>query len=154
MNIRKHNMDIHILQHEASRARFGKIPGWIQVDWKPTDCGGNMIYLRQFALPPSCSQERTDIKIEAPPNLYEPCGAGRFVFYRNIWITPRLQLFDRRTQRWAAMPRLFSSDTTGFAFLCIHPDSVAWDKNILDFLRVLDLFLLNPGYKASGGDQM
>jgi hypothetical protein len=153
MNFKKHNQDLVILQREAKRARYGQTPGWMHIDWKLTDAGGNMIFLRQVALPPTCSARRTDIKIETPPNCYEPIGGGRLVFYRNIWISPEIQLFDRRHRAWVPMPRLHGRDSDGFAYLCIHPDSVTPEKNILDFIRVLDLFLLNPGYKASTGEQ-
>jgi len=113
-----------------------------------------MIFLRQLALPPTCEIRRTDIKIEAPPNVYEPTGGSRLIFYRNIWISPGIRLFDRRRRVWVPMPRLHGRDADGFAFLCIHPDSVTSEKNILDFIRVLDLFLLNPGYKAGAGERL
>jgi hypothetical protein len=149
MNYRKHNQDLKILQTEAQRTRFKKTPAWTRVDWKPTELGGNMIYLRQVALPPNCSVERTDMKIEAPPNLYEPAGHGLHIFYRNLWIDPRIRMFDTRGRRWVPMPRLFGAGQDGFGYLCVHPDPVTPDKNILDFIRVVDLFLLNPGYKKS-----
>jgi hypothetical protein len=149
MNFTLHNQDLRILQTEAPKPRFERIPGWTQVDWKPTRSGGNMIYLRQLALPPHCSAERTDVKIEAPANLYEPVRRGRLAFYRNLWISPGIRLFDRRSGRMVDMPRLAGRDTDGFAYLCLHPDPVEPGKNILDFIRVVDLFLLNPGYKAS-----
>jgi hypothetical protein len=148
MNFTLHNQDLRILQAEAKTPRFGRTPAWMQVDWKPTHSGGNMIYLRQLTLPLHCSVERTDIKIEAPPNLYEPVGRGRLAFYRNLWISPGIRLFDRKRRRMVGMPRLFGRDADGFAFLCLHPDPVEPGKNILDFIRVVDLFLLNPGYKA------
>jgi hypothetical protein len=123
------------------------------VDWKPTDNGGNMVFLRQVSLPRSCSVERTDIKIEAPPNLYEPVDE-LLVFYRNIWISPGIRLFDPDRRRWAAMPRLHGRDGDGFAYLCLHPDPVQPGKNVLDLLRVMDLFFLNPGYKAGVGENL
>jgi hypothetical protein len=153
MNYRKHNEDLRILQREAARPRFGKQPGWTYVDWKPTRSGSNMIYLRQVALPPTCSMERTDIRIEAPPNLYEPAGGGRLVFYRNLWISPDIRLFDRRRRVWIPVPRLFEAPEDGFAYLCIHPDPVTREKNVLHFLKTMDLFLLNPGYKAGPGER-
>lgn len=149
MNFKLHNQDLRILQTEATKPRFGRSPAWMQVDWKATRSGGNMIYLRQVVLPPNCSVERTDMKIEAPPNLYEPVGGERLAFYRNFWISPGIQLFDRKRRRMVGMPRLFGHDADGFSYLCLHPDPVESGKNILDFIRVVDLFLLNPGYKAS-----
>jgi hypothetical protein len=154
MNVRKHNTDLLILQREGPRPRFSRVPGWVRVDWSPTNCGGNMIYLRQVSLPPSCSVERTDVKIEAPPNLYEPAGDGLLFFYRNIWISPGIRLLDHRRRRSVQMPRLFHRDADGFAYLCLHPDPVTPEKNVLDFVRVMDLFLLNPGYKAGVGEQV
>lgn len=148
MNWRLHNEDLRILQREARGRRFRRVPAWTATDWAPTALGGNMIYLRKVSLPPTCSVQRTDIKIEAPPNLYDPLGGGKRIFYRNIWISPGIHLFDRRTRRWVPIPRLFGRDSDGFAYLCLHPDPVGSGKNILDFLRVMDLFLLNPGYKA------
>ena len=154
MNYRKHNEDLRILQIEAARPRFGQSPGWKRVDWKPTPSGGNLIFLRQMILPPSCSVRRSDIKIEAPANLYEPAGGGRLFFYRNVWIAPDVRLYDPRTRSWAAMPRLHSRDGDNFSFLCVHPDPVTADRNILDFIRTLDLYWTNPGYKSAAGERM
>jgi hypothetical protein len=149
MNYTLHNRDLRILQAEAGRPRHGRQPGWRRVDWKPTPSGGNMIYLRQLALPATCSTARTDVKIEAPPNLYEPAAGGMVHFYYNLFISPGIQLFDRRARRWMPMPRLHGRDADGFAFLCVHPKQAARGKNVLEVLRTLDLFLLNPGYKAA-----
>jgi hypothetical protein len=154
MNFRKHNQDLKILQIEGRRARFGKTPGWAGVDWKPTPLGGNIVFLRQVTLPPTCSVPRTDFKIEAPPNLYEPAANGLLMFYRNLWISPGIRLWHARTRRWEPMPRLFGGDGDGFGYLCVHPDPVTPEKNILDFIRVVDLFLLNPGYKKSATERM
>lgn len=148
MNYKLHNQDLKVLQREATRPRFKREPGWTKVDWKPTRSGGNMIYLRQVALPPTCSVARTDIKIEAPPNLYEPAGRGLVHFYYNLFISPGVKLYDRRKGRWVDMPRLHGRDASGFAFLCIHPRKVRQGTNVLAFLRTMDLFLMNPGHKA------
>lgn len=154
MNIKEHNKDLQILVGEGNKPRFGKAPGWERVDWRPTPQGGNMIYLRRVVLPPHCSMQRTDIKIEAPANLYEPVGSGLRMFYRNLWISPGIQLWDKRTRRRVPMPRLHGRDGDGFAYLCLHPDPVLPGTNILSFLRVMDLFLLNPGYKASADESL
>lgn len=153
MNFALHNQDLRVLQTEAAKPRFGRAPGWTRVDWKPTPSGGNIVFLRRFALPPTCSAPHTDVKIEAPPNLYESVGRGQLMFYRNLWISPDIRLFDRKSRQWLNMPRLHGCDADGFAYLCLHPDPVKPGKNILDFLRVLDLFLLNPGYKAAGWEK-
>lgn len=154
MNYKLHNEDLRILQAEGPTRRFGRAPGWTWVDWMPPRSGGNMIYLRQVVLPPHCSVERTDIKIEAPANLYEPVGGNRLAFYRNLWISPGIQMFDRKRRRMVGMPRLFGHDADGFSYLCLHPDPVEPGKNVLDFIRVVDLFLLNPGYKAALFDEL
>jgi hypothetical protein len=109
-----------------------------------------VIFLRQLVLPPNASVRRTDVRIEAPPDLYDPRPDGRLVFYRNLWISPGVRLYDQGRRRWFPLPRLHAADADGFAYLCIHPDPIDPDsgKNILHFLRVLDLFLVNPGYKA------
>lgn len=148
MNFKLHNKDLQILQQVQTKPRFGKSPGWQRVDWKPTEMGGNMIYLRQVLLPPGCSQVRTDIKIEAPPNLYEPTSGDRLMFYRNIWISPDIKLYDRRKKKQIPIPRLHGKDKDEFAYLCIHPEPIHSSANILDFLRIMDLFMLNPGHKA------
>lgn len=153
MKFKLHNLDLEILQREAARPRFGKRPGWTRVDWKPTRTGGNMIYLRQVSLPSTCSVKRTDIKIEAPPNLYEPAGRdGRgnelLHFYYNLFVSPGIKLLERRSGHWISMPRLHGRDGDGFAFLCIHPRTVTHGTNVLAFIRTMDLFFMNPGYKA------
>ena len=154
MNYRKHNEDLRILQAEASRLRFGMTPAWTRVDWKPSPSGGNNVYLRQFVLPPTCSLRRSDVWIEAPGSLYEPAGDGRLHFYRNVFVAPSLHLFDSRTGKWEPMPRLHGPDVNGWAFLCIHPDPVPPDRNVLEFLRVMDLFFLNPGLGSSAGERL
>src|SRR5258708_22326517 len=123
MNFARHNLDLRILTSEESgRQRFGLAPAWTAVDWKPTQHGGNMIYLRQMILPPICSRRRTDVKIEAPPNLYEAAGGGDYHFYPNIWVAPGLEAWDSPHKCWAKFPRLFAeADADGFAYLCIHP---------------------------------
>lgn len=152
MNFARHNLDLRILtsDEERMRRRFGLDPAWAAVDWKPTQHEGNMIYLRQFVLPPNCSRRRTDVKIEAPPNLYESIAGGEFHFYRNIWVAPGLEVWDPRRKCWAKFPRLFDQvGDDGFAYLCIHPKRASEKETILDLLRVLDLHLLNPGFHAS-----
>jgi hypothetical protein len=154
MNVTRHNLDLQILgsREEMVRQRFSLTPAWTAVDWIPTRYGGNMIYLRQVALPPVCSERRSDLKIEAPPNLYEPSVDGGVHFYRNIWIAPDLKVWYPQSRAWIKVPRLFAADADGFAFLCIHPRRASGKETILDFLRVLDLHLLNPGLHASGGE--
>jgi hypothetical protein len=154
MNYQKHNSDLRILQAEAGRPRFGLAPGWTRVDWKPNLGGGNMIYLRAMALPPTCSLRRSDVRIEAPASLYDPTADGRLQFYRNVWIADSILLFDPRSRQWLPMPRLHSADANGFAYLCIHPDPVSPDRNVLDFIRAMDLFFLNPGYKSAPGERL
>jgi hypothetical protein len=149
MNYRLHNQDLVILQREAKAKRFGRVPAWTRVTWAPTPLGGNMVYIVGLALPDRCSAPRTDVKLEAPPNLYEPAGNGRLVFYRNLYVRPGIRVFWSERRQWVPMPRLFGRDADGFAYLCIHPGDVAPGKNVLDFIRVFDLFLFNPGYKAA-----
>lgn len=157
MNVDRHNLDLRILSslEERQRERFGMLPAWATADWKPTAYGGNMIYLREMVLPPVCSRRRTDVKIEAPPNLYDPIPGCGFHFYRNVWIAPGLEVWDTSRKRWAKVPRLFDAvGEDGFAFLCIHPKRASEKETILDFLRVLDLHLLNPGFHAAGGEDL
>ena len=157
MDFARHNRDLQILtsQEERSKQRFGLAPAWTAVDWKPTQHGGNMIYIRQMVLPPVCSRRRTDVKIEAPPNLYESAGGTGYHFYRNIWVAPGLEVWDPRRKCWAKFPRLFvEAGNDGFAYLCIHPRQASEKETILDFLRILDLHLLNPGLHATTGEAL
>jgi len=157
MNYERHNQDLRMLTsaEEMARSRFGLSPVWTAVDWKPTAHGGSFVYLRNLVLPPNCSQRRTDVKIEAPPNLYEPARDNRYHFYRNIWVAPGLEVWDPKRSRWAKFPRLFDqADDDGFAYLCIHPRQCSAKETILDFLRVLDLHLLNPGFHAQTGEAL
>ena len=157
MNSARHNLDLRILMSEQERGhqRFGLAPAWTAVDWKPTQHGGNIIYIRQMVLPPICSRRRTDVKIEAPPNLYEAAGRNGYHFYRNIWVAPGLEVWDSRRKRWARFPRLFEeAGNDGFAYLCIHPRQASERETILDFLRIMDLHLLNPGLHATTGENL
>jgi hypothetical protein len=148
MNYRLHNQDLLVLRDCASRPRHGRTPGWRAVDWQPTSCGGNLIFLLGLSLLPNCSKERTDLKIEAPPDLYHPIG-DRFVFYRNLWMDPDIEVFHPTRRRFVRLPRLHAPGADGLAFLCIHPNPVSHDKNVLWLLTVLDLFLTNPYYRAT-----
>ncbi len=157
MNVNRHNDDLRMLTspEEMERSRFGLAPAWTAVDWNPTAHGGNFIYLRNLVLPPNCSRRRTDVKIEAPPHIYEPAGDGRYHFYRNIWVAPGLEVWDPHRRRWARFPRLFDqAGEDGFAFLCIHPMQCSGKETIFDFLRILDLHLLNPGFHAQTGEAL
>jgi hypothetical protein len=156
MNVERHNQDLRILLREAPLPRFGKEPpGWVRVDWKPTALGGNIVILEKMVLPGACSEARTDVKIEAPPNLYEPAPSGGFYFYRNIWVAPNLKVWDRRNRCWQPVPRLHeATGASRFAYLCIHPGLASGEANILDFLRILDLHLLNPGLHASSSEPL
>jgi hypothetical protein len=157
MNVPRHNQDLQILMSpaEMARPRFGITPAWQAVDWQTTLHHGNMVYLRQYVLPPTCSLRKTDVRIEAPPNLYDVLADGGYAFYRNIWVVPGLELWDSRRKRWAKVPRLFEqSGSDGFAYLCIHPGRASEKETILDFLRVLDLHLLNPGLHATAGEAL
>jgi hypothetical protein len=157
MNFERHNLDLRILtsHDEMARQRFGLAPAWTGVDWKPTQHGGNMIFLRQMVLPPVCSRRRTDVKVEAPPNLYEAAGGNNFHFYRNIWVAPGLEVWDSQHRRWAKFPRLFTEPgDDGFAYLCIHPGQASAKMTILDFIRIMDLHLLNPGLHATKGEAL
>jgi hypothetical protein len=157
MDFARHNLDLRILgsPEELTRPRFGHVPPWRAVDWKPTRYGGNIIYIRQMVLPPICSRSRTDVKIEAPPNLYEPAGNGRYHFYRNMWIAPGINVWDARRRCWDKLPRLFSDvGDDGFAYICIHPRFASAKETVLDFIRVLDLHLLNPGLHATPGEAL
>jgi hypothetical protein len=152
MDIERHNQDLRILQREAPLPRFGaEPPGWKRVDWRPTAHGGNIVILEQLVLPGVCSPRRTDLRIEAPPNLYDRAPSGKFYFYRNIWVSPGLKLWDRRSRCWKPVPRLHApTPGSRFAYLCIHPGLASREANILDLLRVFDLHLLNPGLHATG----
>ncbi len=157
MDIAWHNRDLRLLSspEEMARGRFGMAPGWTGVDWKPTAHGGNHIYIRGYVLPPNCSRRRSDVKIEAPPNLYEPAGTGNsYIYYRSIWLGSGIEIWDPRSRGWARVPRLFEeAGPDGFAYLCIHPMHVtSTDSTIFHFLRTLDLHLLNPGFKAQPGE--
>lgn len=157
MDVARHNRDLRLLTspEEMAHDRFGMTPGWTSTDWKPTTHGGNFIYIRGYVLPPNCSRRRSDLKIEAPPNLYELIGVtGSFAFYRNIWLGPDVKIWNPRSRTWARVPRLFEEiGEDGFAYLCIHPHHVSnTHSTIFHFLRALDLHLLNPGFKAQPGE--
>jgi len=151
MNIARLNQDLRIAQREAGSPRWGKRPGWRRVDWKKKEpYGGVDIFLREFVLPPNCSAERTDLKIEAPQNFGEPAGNGLLFFYQNFWISPGIRIRDLRSGRWQPMPRLSTADGAGWAYLCLHAGAARPDWNVLHFLRTFELFLRNPGFRAQG----
>jgi hypothetical protein len=139
--------DLAILEAEKRRQRFGRSP-FTQVEWGYTP-GGAVLIIRNLILPPGrCSPERSHLRIEMPPNLYQSVGPGQFAFYRNLWVTPHLKVWDTRTQDWVRAPRLLDRSENGFGYLCIHPGYATEQDNILSVIATLDLHLTNPGLKA------
>lgn len=153
MNYARFEHDRSLLK-DMGKVRHGVTPRWTGGKWEPNRYGGGMISLYGVVLPKVCSIQRADIKIEAPPNLYEPAGRGLYHFYRNIWVKPRFRVWDSRRKSWAACPRLLQDGMDGFAYLCIHPRQASEKETILDFLRILDLHLLNPGLHATMGEAL
>ena len=115
-----------------------------------TPAGGVILIIRNLILNPKrCSPKRTHLRVEGPPNLYQELGKGRAAFWRNLWVTPKLQVWDPRIRDWVRAPRLLGRIENGFNFICIHPGDASEEDNILSVIATLDLHLTNPGFKAS-----
>jgi hypothetical protein len=148
INWSRFRADWKILDAEMKRRRFGatSFHSW---EWGYSGNGGAILIIRDLILPPRrCSPDRTHLRLEVPPNLYRPVGAGRFAFYRNLWVNPQLQVWDPRSRLWTRAPRLFDSVENGFAYICVHPGDATEQDNILSVIATLDLHLTNPGLKA------
>jgi len=140
--------DLAILEAEKRVKRFGEDP-YTRVEWGYAQSGGAILMIRDLILPPGrCSPGRTHLRIEVPPNLYQRVSLGQFAFYRNLWVTPQLKVWDPRKRSWVRAPRLLDRMENGFAYLCIHPGYASEQDNILSVIATLDLHLTNPGLKA------
>lgn len=135
MDIRRRNDDFAILGEHKRRGS----QEWARHTWSSD---GSAIFLFGLVLPPNAEPRRIDVKIEVPPNLYDPTAGGR-VFYRNLWVSAPVQVLVPGTRRFGPLPRQFAPDGTHWRFVCIHPGLVPGNENILTFLRVLQLFVRN-----------
>lgn len=141
--------DLEILKAEKLSRRFGQVP-FTRYEWGHTGSGGGILIIRDLILPPGrCLPERTHLRLEMPPNLYRSLGNGRYAFYRNLWVTPDLQILDTRNRSWTRAPRLLNKTENGWGYLCVHPGDAGEQDNILSVIATLDLHLTNPGFKAA-----
>ena len=157
MNVELFNRDLAMLV-----AMTGKQIG--QVDWStekrndmwliiwdairiPTrDQGGREAGTNQF------NREDIDLKLPLPQNLYDPVPGqrGHVYFYRDIFLSPELLVWDRAARRWR-QPRHYFTDANphtgkalgGWAYLCLLPRCVDRGKNVLSVLAQVQRFLLH-----------
>jgi len=143
MNVARFNNDLRILEREYNlNDRYGRV-SQRNVFWKPNRGGSYTMYVQGVTLPENANMRKTNVKIEAPLNLYDPAGGGRRYFYSNIWIDPNIKIRHPRRRGWGQLPRLNQRDSDGFAYLCIHPDTIQGNENILHFIATLKLFIKN-----------
>jgi len=143
MNVAKFNADLRILEREYNiRDKFGRT---LQrnVFWKPNADGTYKVFVQGVSLPDNANLRKTNVKIHAPANLYDPAGGRRRYFYQNIWVDPRIKVKHPRRGGWGQLPRLHQRDSDGFSYLCIHPAEIEGSENILHFLATLKLFVKN-----------
>lgn len=143
MNVAGFNSDLRILEREYNvYDRFGRLLRR-NVNWKPNGYGTYTIYIQGVTLPDNANMRKTNVKIEVPHNVYDPAPGGRRYFYANIWIDPRVKIRHPRGRGWGQLPRLHQRDPDGFSYLCIHPDTVGGNENILHFIATLKIFIKN-----------
>lgn len=143
MDIERFNLDLRLLEHKYNvhdaRGRLTQR----NVDWKANGDGSYNVYIRGVKLPANAKPNITNVKIYAPANLYDPAGGNRRYFYSNIWMDPNIQVRSRTGKGWNKLPRLYQADVDGFAYLCIHPDTITGRENILHFLATLQVYVKN-----------
>lgn len=158
MDVRKFNRDLEILMRRYDiRDKQGRVIKY-GVDWsvKPGDM---WIIVRGVELPyPRTNLRRSNVKILVPDNLYDPAPDGGYYFYQHIYIDPKLKIWHPRRRCYVQVPRMYDSmiwrpgegyirvprGYKNWSYLCIHPPRVIrGDKNVLDFIRILQIFLNN-----------
>jgi len=143
MNVARFNNDLRILEREYNVCdRFGRLLKR-NVFWKPDGYRRYSIYIQGVTLPDNANMRKTNVKIEVPQNVYDPAPGGSRYFYANIWIDPRVRIRHPKHGGWGQLPRLHRRDPDGFGFLCVHPDTIEGNENILHLLALLKIFIKN-----------
>ena len=144
MNVRKYALDLKILQKEYDhRDRYGRIVKY-GVDWTD-DPRNRHIVVRGVKMPyPRTNLKRSNVKILVPENVYDRAPGGGYHFYQNVFIDPKLLIMHPRKKGYVSIPRHYGADNQNWSFLCIHPNGIVrGNKNILDFIRLLQIYLRN-----------
>ncbi len=143
MNVKQFNNDLRILEREFNQSdKFGRTIKR-NVNWKPNGDGSYTVFVQGVTLPDNANMPKTNIKIYAPVNLYDSAGGNRKYFYSNIWVDPGIKIRHPNSGKWGNLPRLFKRDSDGFAYLCVHPDTIQGNENILFFIATLKVFIKN-----------
>lgn len=143
MDVRKFNTDLHILEREYNiHDKYGRTL-LRNVFWKSNGDGSYTVYIKGVSLPDNANMKKTNIKIYAPANLYDPAGVVKKYFYSNIWIDPNVKIKYPNQKGWGQLPRLHCRDSDGFAYLCFHPQEIQGNENVLHFIATLKVFIKN-----------
>jgi len=143
MNARMLNKDLLILQKKYDkRDAYGRITQY-GVDWTDTP-RNRIIIVRGVEMPyPRTNLKTSNIKIMVPENVYDRAPNG-YYFYQNVFVDPKLEIWHEKKKRYVSIPRHYKADKDGWSFLCIHPNGiVSEEKNVLDFIRILQVYLKN-----------
>lgn len=144
MNVRKYTLDLNILQKEYDqRDQHGRIVKY-GVDWTD-DPHNRYIVVRNVQMPyPRTNLKASNVKILVPESLYDPAPGGGYYFYQNLFVDPKLRVMHPRKKKYVPIPRHHGADDRNWSFLCIHPNGIVrGNKNILDFIRLLQVYLKN-----------
>ena len=145
MNLKRVKQDLELIlpHYQRTRQRQSKST-WLKHTWRTLPDGSFEILLVNYPLPPNARPRRTSLKIEGPKCLYDPTNiTGQFHFYRNIWVGDEIQVRIPGQQDWGKLPRIHFQDKQKWFFVCIHPGTVHAKENILSFLRIMELFIIN-----------
>ena len=144
MYVRDYAGDLALLQKEYDqRDEHGRTIKY-GVDWTD-DPRNRYIIVRNVQMPyPRTNLKQSNVKILVPENLYDRApGGGRF-FYQNLFVDPKLLVMHPRKKKYVSIPRHHGADDRNWSFLCIHPNGIVrGKKNILDFIRLLQIYLRN-----------
>ena len=143
MDRRRVNADFQILADYRQRQQAAGRSAWSRHTWRILDDSGFELYLYDFPLPSNARPRATHVKLEGRSCLYDPAGDGQFHFYRNLWLGDKVQVLIPGGTGWGILPRIFKPDSDGWYYLCLHPGKVRGDENVLSFLRILHLYVVN-----------
>jgi len=143
MNVTKANRDFEILKRQRRRQANSEAPRWSKHTWRRHDDNTFELFLFEYRLPPNARPRTVHLRIEGRKNLYDPAGDGKLHFYRNVWFSKEVKV-PATSGQYVRLPRLYDADSKGWFYVCVHPSGqVKPSKNVLSFLRVIDLYVKN-----------
>lgn len=138
----KKDLEVILPDYQRKLQKQGR-PAWKRHTWRVNTDGSFEVLLEGYPLPPNARPDRVSLRIEGRKCLYDPAGPGQYHFFRNVWLSKPVEVLIPGTRQYGPLPRLHSQDPTEWYYLCVHPGTVDAEGNIVNFLRILELFVSN-----------